>query len=142
MQNVYFFYNFDPSGAHTLSVLSSSNDFEVLGLTDSGDWDGYLYFYSTEIKDGITIIEIYVNFATPAEMWVQAIFVFIVGGIIVGVYYYLKHNEKKLEKVRSFVQEKIIDKISKEKEQKGYSELKIQIKDNKILLEVPKDKKS
>lgn len=141
VQNCYFYTLFDPSGAHTLEILSASNGITVLDLTDTDDWDGYIYFHTEQLNAGITIIKITVNFATPAEMWIQAIILIIVGGLFVGIYYYLKNNEKKLEKVRNWVEEKVIDKISKEKEEKGYSEITLRIEDNKILMEIPKKKK-
>ncbi|KKL55623.1 hypothetical protein LCGC14_2253560, partial [marine sediment metagenome] len=132
VDNAYFIYEFDPSGVHTLNLLQSN--ITINELSDSGDSEGYLSFTTPRVLKGIIIIKIKVNFATPLEMLIQSIIIFAVCGVFIGVYYYLKSNEKTLKKVKGFIGKKVLDKLKRKKEEKGVNEVVLEIKNNKIYL--------
>ncbi len=132
VDNAFFLYQFDPSGVHTLELQSS--DITINDLSDSGDSDGYLTFNTPRVPKGITIITIEVNFATPLEMLIQSIIIFSVCGILIGVFYYLKSNEKARKKIIGFLDKKVLSKLNKAREEKGVNEIVLEIKNNKIHL--------
>lgn len=135
VENAYFMYAFDPSGVHNLAVYSSNNSISLQGLTDSGDFEGYLYFACEKIYSGITQIKIAVNFATPVEMIIQSVIIFVIAGIAIAGYYYIKRNEEKVEKLSKKIGAKLKEKLSRKKEEKGLKEISISIKDDKLYLE-------
>lgn len=135
VEKAYFMYAFDPSGVHNLGVYSSNNSISVQGLSDTGDFEGYLYFACEKIYSGITQIKIAVNFATPLEMILQSVIIFVIAGIAIAGYYYIKRNEEKVEKLSKKIGAKLKEKLSRKKEEKGLKEISISIKDDKLYLE-------
>lgn len=139
VDNVYFEYDFNPSGSHTLEVLESnkSNNIEIRDLSDSGDHEGKLYFSSEKILAGKTVIKIHVNFATPLEILIQSILIFGSVGTFIGVYYYFKKNDEARQKVQKFVSKNIMERLEKMKKEKGkgFEKMELEFRDNKIYLE-------
>ena len=132
VDNAYFIYQFDPSGVHSLNLLQSN--ITINDLSDSGDSEGFLSFTTPRVLKGITIIKIKVNFATPLEMLIQSIIIFAVCGLFIGLYYYLKNNEKTLKKVKGFIGKRVLDKLKRKTEERGVNEVVLEIKNNKIYL--------
>ena len=132
VENAFFLYQFDPSGVHTLELQSSN--IKINDLSDQGDSKGYLTFNTPRVPKGITIIKIEVNFATPLEMLIQSIIIFSVCGIFIGVFYYLKSSESARTKIKGFLDKKVLSKLNKAREEKGVSEVVLEIKNNKIHL--------
>ena len=130
VENVFFQVLFDPSGVHTLEILQ--NNTNIYGLSDSGDYEGYLVWYTDFLGAGTTIIKIYTNFATGGEFLIQSILPFIIGGALIGVYYYLKKNERVAKKLVQKI--KGLKVFQKKAEKKGLKELEISIKDNKLFI--------
>jgi len=135
VDNAYFLYAFDPSGVHNLAVSESNNSISLSGLTDIGDMEGYLYFACSKIYAGVTYIEISVNFVTPLEMVVQSIIIFVVAGIAIVGYYYVKNNDKKVQMATKRVSKKIMSKLKRKKKEEGFKEVSFKIKNDKLYLE-------
>ena len=132
VDNCVFMTTFDPSGVHTLSVLKSP--LTINELSDSGDYEGYLRFWVSEIPEGTTIIKIKVNFTTPLELFLQSIILFAVSGAMIGTYYYFKRNEVAREKAKKWINQKIVKKLERKEKEKGLKEVKMEIKDGKIYI--------
>jgi len=126
--NVYFAYPFQPSGAHDLSTNNES----IEGLSDL-EISGYLTFTMDELPVGTTVLIINVNFATPLEMFLQALLIFGVGGGFIGVYYYLKRSESAQSKLREWGK-KIQEKLSRKRKEKGFDKIELSVKGDKMYL--------
>ncbi|MGV9141351.1 MAG: hypothetical protein ACOC1X_00270, partial [Promethearchaeota archaeon] len=111
VNNSYFFHRFNDESNHELVILYNTTS--ITGLSDYGDYEGYLFFKCNNITEGYTVIVIYVDKAEGIEFWIQAIPILAIAGISVGVFYYLKFNEKALEKIKSFVSDKVIDRLKR-----------------------------
>lgn len=109
VENCFFMYKFETGKAHDLELIR--NNTNVFGLSDSGDYEGYLYFSSNLIEAGQTIIKIKIDYVTPLEMFVQGLLIFGIAAALIGAYYYLKKNEETRKELKRFVDKKIVKKL-------------------------------
>lgn len=125
----YFLYLFIIEQTHTLN----SSDLYLSSLTDT-EISNYLYFERDFIPQGKTIIYISLNYTTIWEIIINSIIIFAIAGAFIGVYYYLKRNEKAKDKISDWVNEKVVKKLEKDKDEKGFESVELSVKENKIII--------
>jgi len=125
-----FVWNFDVKQAHSLRIVQGD-------ITDLSDkiLDGYIFFRIAEIPEGVTVIKIFVDITSPAEMLVNAIFIFSVAGGFIAVYYYAKHHEGQMKKLKEYFNKKVIQKLERKKKQQELDKITISQKDGKLIIE-------
>jgi len=116
---VYFRYSFNLEQEHTLSI----NNTDVYGLSDT---DGYLVFYLDNIEKGILYLKIEINYTTIFEIIITSIIIFSVAGAFIGIYYYLKRNEKVYDNITGFVKKNVVDKLKKATDDKVVNDIEIE----------------
>lgn len=132
VEKAFFQVQFNPDQAHELELVS--NDTNVFDLSDSGDYEGYLYFYTDVLPEGETVIKIHINYVEPHEMLIQGLPLIGVSAALIGVYYYIKQDEERVEEIGEYVSDKLkpfIDKLRKD--EASWDEIQeFRIKDGKI----------
>ncbi|MFO8020666.1 MAG: hypothetical protein R6U96_18730, partial [Promethearchaeia archaeon] len=132
VQKCYFKYQFNPSQLHDLELISNTTS--VFGLSDSGDYEGYLFFYVNELPEGRSVVKIHINYVEPLEMLLQGLPLIGVAGALIGVYYYLKKNEQIVEEIGEILSSKLkpfIDRLRQDEADWGEIQ-EFRIKDGKI----------
>ncbi|MBS3741868.1 MAG: hypothetical protein KGY74_07090 [Candidatus Cloacimonetes bacterium] len=129
VEKAYFQIQFNPSQAHELELISNTTS--IFGLSDSGDYEGYLFFYVNELPEGETVIKIHINYTEPLEILLQGLPIFLIAAALIGVYYYLKKHEERVEKAGKYIDDKLLSKLRSE--EADWEEVQqFRIKNNKI----------
>ena len=135
---VDFLYRFDPEGVHALAIQSITNNFVIYNLSDS-EHDGYLTFHSFHINSGRTVITIRVNFSTPFEMFAQMILPIVICAAGIGLWFFLKHNEKFVNKLKEMVvKSSLYKKIEEKTSGQKLDNLTVKIEEGKVTIEKKK----
>jgi len=134
VDNCEFLYTFKIAQAHSLRIIQG----DIFDLDDK-ELEGYLLFRTERIGTGITTIKIYVDLVSWEEMLVSSIFMFSVVGGFIAAYYYIKHNEEKMAKVKGWFNKKVLEKLERKKKEKEFEKIVLsQTKDGKFTIESEK----